>query len=766
MMSNIEKFMENPCIESFASIKKGEQTKAVILRAIGSIKDEPVLAYTASRLLTKEICAKAFAANRRNFEYIPDQFKTEEMYTSAVKDNGEALCYVPKEYRTYSLCYVAVENDKSPDAKASQAVPEELFVGEAGVALYNAAIKNNPAAVEHLPPKYDMTPVSLEIPAAARPGLMPVQREAPAEYQLAELVKNSECPVYYISDIHLEHQLGLVGPIMETEIRRRVRAKVLELTEDLPEEAVILFAGDICHSPRLHQIFQEEMSNAMNSISARWRMVYVLGNHELWDGDPAGKDKERELFEVARDYRVEWATTTTILENSLLVRSPKYNVLGQSYIPISYVWVQIPERWLLEMDAEELRDKCKDAIVILGGTGFAGLNQKFNATAGIYRNKVSRVEELSRTTRFNAVYQKLMSCAADIQVIVLTHMPTSDWLDGPLNPNWIYVNGHTHQNTMCVQPGKAIILADNQVGYKPRELYFNRFFVNKWADLFKGYPDGVHVITNDQYIEFQHGRGIPSNGCNRSGTLYMVKRGELYMFFLDGKSLYILNGGRIKKADHPIEYYYEHLAEYVSRTEQVFIPYRAALAQISKEVKSFGGTGKTHGSIVDIDYYSHIFLDPFTGIATPYFALDKGKKIAFTSVYDLLNGYRGCYQTACYFCYLRPFHPIFGFMSPRVPGDYEGMLEKYKTLMEAGSLCLLPTIMGDKKFIEGQCAANEDDEDGWAATSTVMYKPSAIMRGLQYTFDHNVVRVWNDAVLEDVTDGNSLAPLSLPGESK
>ena len=569
MMSNIEKFMENPCIESFASIKKGEQTKAVILRAIGSIKDEPVLAYTASRLLTKEICAKAFAANRRNFEYIPDQFKTEEMYTSAVKDNGEALCYVPKEYRTYSLCYAAVENDKSPDAKASQAVPEELFVGEAGVALYNAAIKNNPAAVEHLPPKYDMTPVSLEIPAAARPGLMPVQREAPAEYQLAELVKNSECPVYYISDIHLEHQLGLVGPIMETEIRRRVRTKVLELTEDLPEEAVILFAGDICHSPWLHRMFQEEMSNAMNSISARWRMVYVLGNHELWDGDPAGKDKERELFEVARDYRVEWATTTTILENSLLVRSPKYNVLGQSYIPISYVWVQIPERWLLEMDAEELRDKCKDAIVILGGTGFAGLNQKFNATAGIYRNKVSRVEELSRTTRFNAVYQKLMSCAADIQVIVLTHMPTSDWLDGPLNPNWIYVNGHTHQNTMCVQPGKAIILADNQVGYKPRELYFNRFFVNKWADPFKGYPDGVHVITNDQYIEFQHGRGIPSNGCNRSGTLYMVKRGELYMFFLDGKSLYILNGGRIKKADHPIEYYYEHLAEYVSRTEQV-----------------------------------------------------------------------------------------------------------------------------------------------------------------------------------------------------
>lgn len=765
-MSNIAKFMENPCMESFAAIKRGEQTKAVILRAIESIKDEPVLAYTASRLLTKEICAKAFAASRRNFEYIPDQFKTEEMYISAVKDRGEALCYVPKEYRTYSLCYAAVENDKSPDAKASQAVPVELFLGEAGVALYNAAIKNNPAAVEHLPPKYDMTPISLEIPAAARLGLTPVQREVPVEYQIAELVKNSECPVYYISDIHLEHQLGLVGPIMETEIRRRVRTKVLELTEDLPEEAVILFAGDICHSPWLHRMFQEEMSNAMNSISARWRMVYVLGNHELWDGDPVGKDKERELFEVARDYRAECATTTTILENSLLIRSPKCNVLGQFYMPINYGWAEIPGRWLLEMDAEELRDKCKDAIVIFGGTGFAGLNQKFNADAGIYRNKVSRAEELSRTARFNAVYQKLMSCAADIQVIILTHMPTSDWLDGSLNPNWIYVNGHTHQNVISTKPGEAVVLADNQVGYKPRKLYFNRFFVNKWADPFKEYQDGIHAITNDQYVEFQHGRGIPSNGCKRSGILYMVKHGDLYMFFLDGKSLYILNGGRIKKADHPIEYYYEHLAEYVNRTEQVFIPYRAALAQISKEIKSFGGTGKIHGSIVDIDYYSHVFFDPFTGMATPYFALDKGKKVAFTSVYELLNNYRDCYQTACYFCSLRPFHPIFGFMSPREPGDYEGMLGKYKTLMESGSLCMMPTMMGDKKFIEGQCAANEDDEDGWAATSTAMYKPSAIMRGLQYTFDHNVVRVWNDAVLEEVTDGNSLAPLSLPGESK
>ena len=764
-MRSIENFMENPCMESFTAIKKGDQTKAVILRAIESIKDEPVLAYTAVRLRTKEICAKAFASNRRNFEYIPDEFKTEEMYTSAVKDRGEALCYVPREYRTYNLCYAAVENDKSPDAKASQAVPEELFVGETGVALYNAAIKNNPAAVEHLPPKHDMTPISLEIPAAARPGLIPVQREAPVEYQLAELVKNSECPVYYISDIHLEHQLGLVGPIIETEIRRRVREKVLELTEDLPDEALLLFAGDICHSPQLHQIFQEEMNQAMESVNASWHSVYVLGNHELWDGDTSGRLPPRNLQDVLRsyekynDFNYVDPMGVNILENSVLIRDSKHNVIGQFPCTIRGHWFEIHERHLLAMDPKELHALCEDAIVILGGTGFAGLNQKFNANAGIYRNKVSRVEELSRTARFNAVYQKLMSCVADMRVIVLTHMPTSDWLDGPLNPNWIYVNGHTHQNVMATKPGEAAVLADNQVGYKLRKLYFNRFFVSKWADPFKEYPDGIHEITNDQYIKFQHGRGIPSNGCKRSGTLYMVKRGELYMFFLDGKSLYILNGGRIKKAEHPIEYYCEHLAEYVNRAEQVFAPYRTALTQISKEIKSFGGTGKIHGSIVDIDYYTHVFLDPFSGIATPYFALNKSMKIAYPNIPLMLKHGKHDYYMVDAYAYS---YSLFG---PPTPANYAKLLERYEMLASENKLPVTSMFVG-ANTLTSLTAPGEYDEGGTKEVSTAMYKPSAIMRGIQYTFEHNVVRVWNDAVLEGITDGNRLAPLSLPEKRK
>mgnify|MGYP002798077791 CR=1 FL=1 len=767
-MNKIDEFLKNPCAETLSDIKKNEQTAEIIALAIKGGGREPVLKYASKRFLTKELCAEAFAADSRNFEYIPDRFKAKELCMSAVKYRGEALCYVPEEYRTYDLCYAAVVNDKSPEAKASQAVPQKLFSGETGVALYDAAVENNPVAVEHLPPKHYMVPMSLEVPVVDSPGLIPVHREAPAEYQLTKLVENSECPIYYISDIHLEHQIGLVGPVMETEIRRRVRQKVSELVEDLPEEAVILFAGDICHSPWLHRMFQKEINEAMFSAGAHWHSVYVLGNHEIWDGDVYDRCPPRDMSDILKsyergdepDYTGPWGDNridphgVDILENSVIVRPANCNVIGQFPMPVRNCWIPLSEKAILKMDVEELQGLCKNTIVILGGTGFAGLNQKFNADAGIYRNKISRDEEISRTMRFNAVYEKLLSCAADLPVIVLTHMPISDWLPGQPNPNWIYVNGHTHQNAISTKPGEAVILADNQVGYKPRRLYFNRFFVSKWADPFKEYPDGIYTITNEQYIEFQHMRGIPSNGCKRMGTLYMVKRGDLYMFFLDGKSLYILNGGQIKKEDHPIEYYYDRIAEYVNRTKQVFVPYRAALAQMSSEIKAFGGSGKVHGSIVDIDYYTHVFLDPFTGIATPYFALNKGMKIAYPSIPALLKYSGRDYTMSSIYS-----DSLFG--TPH-PADYSKLLERYKSLASGEKLPAISIIVGDKALVT-LTAPGEYNEERMKKASTAMYKPSAIMRALQYLFDNNVVRVWNDAVFNPPVDTKALNPLALPG---
>ena len=74
-------------------------------------------------------------------------------------------------------------------------------------------------------------------------------------------------------------------------------------------------------------------------------------------------------------------------------------------------------------------------MIILGGVGFAGLNTEFNATNGIYRSTITREEEIVRSHRFVAIYKKFLACAADKQVIVLTHMPMSDWTDMEPNPN-------------------------------------------------------------------------------------------------------------------------------------------------------------------------------------------------------------------------------------------------------------------------------------------------------------------------------------------
>lgn len=71
------------------------------------------------------------------------------------------------------------------------------------------------------------------------------------------------------------------------------------------------------------------------------------------------------------------------------------------------------------------------------------------------------------SNQFKKVYDKINRCAGDMQVIVITHTPIYDWANDPVNPNWVYINGHTHQNSLIRKQDGTTILSDNQVGYKP-----------------------------------------------------------------------------------------------------------------------------------------------------------------------------------------------------------------------------------------------------------------------------------------------------------
>lgn len=100
-----------------------------------------------------------------------------------------------------------------------------------------------------------------------------------------------------------------------------------------------------------------------------------------------------------------------------------------------------------------------------------------------------------------------------MQVIVLTHTPVYDWLDEPTNPKWIYINGHTHQNSVIRKKDGTTILSDNQIGYKPSMWKLNSFEISGWYDTLKDMPDGVRVITSNEYKDFWNGRGVSVSGC-------------------------------------------------------------------------------------------------------------------------------------------------------------------------------------------------------------------------------------------------------------
>ena len=101
--------------------------------------------------------------------------------------------------------------------------------------------------------------------------------------------------------------------------------------------------------------------------------------------------------------------------------------------------------------------------------------------------------------------------------------------------------------------------------------------------------------------------------------------------------LYLLNGGKRQKLYYDIRYYYNNLPEYVTRVRDALLPYQKALSMVSDEVKLIGGTGTVHGCIVDIDFFKHVYLNPFDGKVTPYFAFNITDKVVFDNMILLLE---------------------------------------------------------------------------------------------------------------------------------
>ena len=682
--------------------------------------------YFPRKKLTKTLCVAIMRRTGKGYDSLPPRFKKDkDVIDAAMSSYPDVVMELTDEQLTEECLRRALELDNTLFHRLSDEILDRFGIE------HPANETQAKDAASSLP---EIRAVELELPEVPGTSLVTTASSLPVLY---DLTAGDNIPnigkFFYITDLHLESQLGLTGMTTD-EIKGKVAQKVDEMLGGLSKEdmadGVLLVGGDVADSEEVAKIFFDAVFFHFHGP-----IIFVLGNHELWDGCTYANGKscqKRSIDEVVTAYKqfnktkFGFEAKMYCLENEVLVcyknsmyqNSDEFGVGRKTAgMPRGGLCV-LTEEMLLNTSTDDLReffDEC--SMIVLGGLGFCGLNPRYNADTGLFRDRVSREEDVERSKRFRAVYDRVVSCADNKRVVVLTHTQTEDWTTDAPHPNWVYVNGHTHQNGLVKTEDGVTVLYDNQVGYKPKKWHLNQFSLERYYDPFEAWADGIYRITPQQYMDFNAGRGIQMEYFRQQGDIYALKQKGIYMFMLQhGIGLYLLRGGQKLNVFHGLEYYAANLEKYVEKIQAAFRPYRNALDKIAAEVKRFGGSGYVHGSIVDIDYYNHIYLDPFDGYLMPYFALDVTDRREFRSVRELLES-----------------SPI-----PALGGDGRPLLSAYTKLLDAGGISILaPTVKEAALAVVPMEILDERN----------IYAPSRVMKSIQYLLDKGVVRVWNDAVL-------------------
>ncbi len=444
--------------------------------------------------------------------------------------------------------------------------------------------------------------------------------------------------VSYISDMHLE-----------TSCKYFFR-KLKVINKIIPKfnahYSVILIAGDTANDPELFKLFFGQLKN-------RLPIFVTLGNHELFNFS------NKPIDEIVKIYK------ETLNENQFLVHNNLFLFTPCGISEISFIELK-------KISITELKLKAKAAyLVIFGGIGFSGKNFEFNANNKIYgkNSYIDREEEIKLTNEFYSLYKKVSIALKNKKVIVLTHMPVECWYNNinDLVDGFIYVNGHTHRNKVYTNK-KWIVYADNQIGnpaphgwffrkasFWSRRIELKHFNLNEQIlDCFSGYDDGIYEITKDQYNIYNAYLSTKHNYIRydiyfiffysklklKYSKIYMVKKNKYYMFFaLNQKNkLLIFDGGLVKRADNQdLQYYYQNIDLYATSARAIFSKYNTQLEEISQHVKKWGGKGRIHGSIVDIGFLTHLYVNPIDGKITPYFANAINDKYVFSDLGKMLK---------------------------------------------------------------------------------------------------------------------------------
>lgn len=519
---------------------------------------------------------------------------------------------------------------------------------------------------------------------------------------ISQVIENDEdIAVCYISDLHINHKIvkNFPNSVNKYELKEYLKSLVLKIKDSIPisfafKRVFIVLVGDFSLNFEIFKLFFQIYKEHIGE-----KTFYILGNHELWDKKLIKKHNTIEdIVEEYREFLSSLNSPITLLENQLYLPNCSKHIFGLQEI--------------LKATKEELRHLfANNPYVIVGGLGYAGLNDKYNADLGLYRDApINRELEIKKSKLIEKIHSKLRECVPDKKIFFVTHMPKEDWTNDNHVANWIYINGHTHHNYYCEDNSKHVF-ADNQIGYDRQSFGLKYITTSSKYDLFEDFSDGIHEINREQYVLFYRGIGTHINFNRKFKKLYMIKRDGTYCFLIeldDSKGLKLLSGGVIQNiGNHDLQYFYNNLSNYSNSIKQYLTTYTDFQKRVSQEIKSIGGSGNIHGCIIDIDYYNHVYINPLDATITPYFAYSMTEKYVYQNLQSLLK-YR------CNELYL----------------NYKDKVDKNKGL----SLQIINKDIQENKnsiFVE----------------DTEMYKVSRIIKGLQYTTKYNIVRMWNDVII-------------------
>ena len=478
------------------------------------------------------------------------------------------------------------------------------------------------------------------------------------QWEESEFLSND---IFYISDLHLEHQIIKMvnNNATSSEVEHCIKKIAKQLFDSLvyevknpyfgdpdypeateyceqskyrKESSIILFGGDIASDFEIAKFFYKSFISLVRSRSSVFKNIHiyaVLGNHELWSFDNIATcvKKYKNLFD---------ALDILLLNNDIFWFGKTYKTESMN-------------------DKDELEYasfRLARNVVICGGLGFASQNNSFNANNGIYFNAINREKEIAEGKKWLKCYNEALKISKkhNLKLIVLTHTPIEDWL--PKNQrkeNCIYFNGHTHKNNAYFdQESNAYIIANNQIGYYQNNYSFKRINLFLRNNPFDKYGDGYFKIRPSEYYDYNWYMKECISGIKPiiktlelcSGKLYLVRKNEISGFFIvSDNATYICAGGNVRriKPTLRIDEINENFEKMVNIYFKSLSPYRKFQENISKNIQQIGGNGRIHGCIIDIDFFNHIMVNPLDGEITYYYSPYLGLIKRYDNLLELLE---------------------------------------------------------------------------------------------------------------------------------